>query len=135
MNSAYQRLAGLFRGLYFIAHNAHISAIGPISASDHALFRTIYEAADEMYDATLERSVGLGMPVDACEATKSAKAILDQMSSRPSKHLEDVKQSIRDCLAELQKVAPSATLGTNNLLAGFADTLEGFLYPITQRQG
>ena len=125
------KLASLFRTIQLYAHLAHHKTKGPTFFQDHEYFSGLYTFAEDSYDSLIERAIGLGNEVDVIKATEQSVKILKEIPQEDFfKHsLALIETALKQC----ESVAKNKTLGTNNLIAGLADTLEVHVYKLKQK--
>jgi DNA-binding ferritin-like protein len=127
------KLATLFGAAKLIAHRFHHTVTGPSFLPDHAYLGQLYDAYDEAYDATVERTIGNGEAIDIQAVNTSSAALSAGVSAGPdawAKTLLDFEALIR---AEVDTLFPTVDCGTGNLLAQFADDSQARSYKLRQR--
>lgn len=124
------KLASLFRTIQLYAHLAHNKTKGPTFFQDHGYFSDLYNFAEDCYDSLIERSIGLGNEVDIVKITEQSVKVLKEIPQDDFfKHsLALVETAVKQC----ESVAKNKSLGTNNLIAGLADSLEVHIYKLKQ---
>jgi len=138
--------AAYLRAGYVWFHAAHHLTRGLSFSGDHAiLYDKIYTTLLELFDAAIERGVGLSGPHVACPlqlmvaatqivncypspAEISSTAIAASGHSIVCDMIKFIEQ-MNQCLED----AGGLTLGLSDLLAADANTLEGFVYLLKQR--
>lgn len=129
-------LATTFRAAHLYAHRAHNITKGKTFFQDHAMFGDLYEAYAKAYDDLIERIIGLDdEKLDIAAINKKAAATLsatdgDKTPEEMVKRLLSTEEKIRSLCDEINK---KATLGTQNLVAQFADDSEKRTYKLKQR--
>lgn len=125
-------LASLLRYMQLYTHICHNSLGGETFLQDHEFFAELYAGYEADYDSVIERMIGLGEDLDLVKIHKDAISEL-----KTPKSLEEAYKEILSCEEELiaacQKLAKSASLGTENMLAGLADKSEARIYKLKQR--
>lgn len=126
-------LALQFRFLQLYAHNAHNLVSGEAFFADHEFLGGLYPAYEAAYDATVERMIGLRMPLNLARLQAQAGEMVGKATGNAwfgsLLHGESVIQDIVEkCFEE-----DDYTQGTLNLLAQFADDSEVRTYKIQQR--
>ena len=130
------KLITLFRQAYLLAHHAHHSASGPTFFADHEFLGTLYSTYEAAYDSLVERSIGLGSPVNEILVNKEAVAAYADCARECKTtdqwltELKTLESAIRKAVKSLM---PDATDGAQNLLQGLADDSEARTYKLTQR--
>lgn len=127
-------LAIVLRASQLYAHQAHHLTSGSTFFQDHKAFRKLYQAYENSYDSVIERIIGLTGECDIIAITKGACDIVGKSSFKDTRHAYMVLLTTEEnicsiCVTENKK----ATLGTQNLLQGIADSSEIRQYQIQQR--
>jgi hypothetical protein len=125
------KLATAFRALQFYAHQAHNMTSGATFFADHGYFAELYAFAEESYDSLIERAIGKGKKPSLKSIISDANKIVSILPEEDffSHSLDLVKEIIKEC----EEVAKGESLGTNNLIAGLADSLEVHVYKLQRR--
>lgn len=127
-----ENLIKLLKLAKFYAHDMHQLAKGQTFFQDHAFLGELYEAYDSEYDDCVERSIGLGiepnLPNIIIEAANTLKSL--PHNEHCFLVLNNLEKAIR---AEIAKISPSASLGSQNLYAQIADDSEVRSYKLQQR--
>ena len=130
------KLITTFRQAYLLAHHAHHSASGSTFLQDHEFLGSLYGAYEDAYDTLVERSIGLGSPVNEILVNKEAVAAYADCC-RDCKTTDDFLKEVLEMEKQIQKaVKPlitGASDGTANLLQGLADDSEARFYKLLQR--
>ena len=130
-------LAVLFRFLHLYTHIAHHQVKGALFFEDHEFLGDLYEKFLEFYDSTVERMIGAGLSPDLFEITNNANIYLSQYSSQEiaqnAEYFVNILSEIGKVQGTISAINDSQTLGTQNLIQGFADELEVLSYKIGQR--
>jgi DNA-binding ferritin-like protein len=135
------QIAVHYRALYLFAVQAHHLAAKVAFFPDHAFFAEVYGQAEDFYDQLIERHIGLNGEehVDLMLINQKATEILSQLKT---KGVSENKEFYMEILKQLQATLtmldqackdPSVSVGTQNLLAGQADSLEVLVYKISRR--
>lgn len=133
------------RGLSHVHQSAHWATKGPQSYADHQLFDRVYGDTFGEIDSVGERLVGLAGPlmVEPVRLAKQAALVVEELSVSVSGPFGSGLVEV-SLLAELRfllllqaltrslREAGVLTAGTDNLLAGIADTHEGHVYLLRQ---
>ena len=127
-------------------HSAHHITRGTGFAGDHVkIYKKIYKNYDDVYDLAAEKAVGLTHESVACPlVTLPAAAQIVLKYAQPCKisALQIAQQGLaieRNFIGFIEKArkglsdAGELTLGVDNMLAGFADQHESFVYFLQQR--
>lgn len=128
-------LAQLFRAAQLYAHYAHNTVSGPTFFSDHPFLGDLYEKYEGFYDDTIERMIGLGEDPGIAKITEKACSMAcGAMADKECKQFfERLLRTNKSIYAEIGRCMKDADNGTQNLLQGFQDSLEGDDYKIKQR--
>ena len=118
--------------MQFLAHNAHNQCKGATFFADHAHLGELYEAYESAYDSLAERTIGLGQDFDPVAIALKAAQFTDPFKDTDTafKMLVEAEDGLREFIVEANK---DASLGTQNLLAQFADDSEARTYKLNQR--
>lgn len=134
IHSPMDKLATIFRAAEQVAHAFHHTVSGPSFLADHAFLADIYNAYFEAFDDVIERAIGLGEPLDLAkvnaDATALASATVATDPATWAKTLLDWETMIQ---AEVAALMVDASVGSQNLLAQFADDSEARSYKLRQR--
>lgn len=128
-------LAITFRSAQLTAHAMHNLVKGCTFLANHEYLGELYGEYEDAYDATVERMIGLGDMPNIGEITKGACAkcctydVANMDAEQMFSTLLDIEMSIRQICASYNS---SASLGTQNLLAQFADDSEARTYKLKQ---
>ena len=132
-----QILAIHLRSMQLVAHNAHNLVQGPTFFADHKHLGSLYETYTEIYDAVVEKCIGLGLPIDLQEVTQAAamKASAVKLSdlSKPEKSFSLILSMEKDLSALVAYFNEDANYGTKNFLQGIADLSDDRCYKLQQR--
>lgn len=132
-----QQLAIMYKLKNLLAHNMHNLCARVAFLSDHDYLATVYEQADDHYDAIVERMIGLGLSIDLnsthAEAVQKLTAIPQgkDNSEMFSQLLQVNKQIIQ--IIEIECKSGKLSEGTKQLIGGQADFLESENYKLLQR--
>lgn len=133
-----EKLACLFRAANLYAHSAHNQIRGATFFSDHEFLEELYGDYTAAYDKTVEQMIGLQMSPNVVTITRCA---CDTMAALPdpAAFSSDVifatllKLEV-EIQAEIATLYESADIGTENILAQFAeDSQHRGNYKIGQR--
>lgn len=128
-------------------HSAHLLSKGSSFAGDHVnLYGKIYEEAFEQYDGVVERVLGLTNNEDcACPSgiAMGAIGLLQQYpspSNMPALNIastalqlnSDYCHFLNQTVSELRS-ANMVSVGTEDLIGGICNQLEGYTYMLQQR--
>lgn len=125
-----------FRAAQLYAHNAHNLATGCNFFSDHEFLGELYAAYESAYDSLIERMIGLGQDIKPCDIALKAADFADKITAKPGDNDHAFSQLMlleREIIAGCESMSKSASLGTQNLLAQFADDSEARQYKIGRR--
>jgi DNA-binding ferritin-like protein len=131
----------LLRSLQLYAHMAHNLCARVVFQQDHEFFASVYEAADNDFDAVMERCIGLYGEDSVPSLTEQLQMISAIIANMPTKGVKensvfymnilDIEQKI---VAKATEVIKSgATQGTTQLLGDICNRLEVEMYKIKQR--
>lgn len=132
-----QQLAIMYKLKNLLAHNMHNLCARVAFLSDHDYLASVYEQADDNYDAIVERMIGLGLPIDLnvvhSEAVQKLASVPQgkDNSEMFSQLLQLNKQIIQ--LIEIECKSGKLSEGTRQLIGGHADLLESENYKLLQR--
>jgi DNA-binding ferritin-like protein len=123
---------------YRLLQTLHWQARGESYYGDHLLYQRIYEAIPKEIDAVAERLVGLygEDPVDADHLESAVARRLRAWKMSGAAQVQRALSVERAILATVQRALETldgTDPGTENLLAGIADTHLGHLYLLQQR--
>jgi DNA-binding ferritin-like protein len=132
------KLAVIAQVLKQIAHIAHNNCSRTVFMQDHEFFGALYEQADDIYDSLIERHIGLtDQEVDLAPLLQQ---VVDKVKTIPTTNVKENKayyvellKIIHEFNAAASVIAKTASLGTNNLIAGHSDNLEVVVYKIKRR--
>jgi DNA-binding ferritin-like protein len=105
---------------------------------DHSFFGDLYGAAEGYYDDIIERIIGLNGD-QSINLQQIMMMVSDKIKDAPNAAQENaiyyqyVNGLLDYILSEIEKLAPSCSQGTMNLLAGQADAIEVLKYKISRR--
>lgn len=131
-----KNLAITLRAAQLFTHAAHNTISGCTFFSDHEFLGELYGTYEEVYDAVVERMIGLGQAIDLQEITRAscAKSLENDASKMDS---TDIFVFLLSVEADIRKWAESynadASFGSKNFLQGIADDSEMRSYKIGQR--
>lgn len=128
-------------------HSAHLLTKGASFSGDHVnLYGKIYQEAIDQYDSVIERVIGLTNNEDCACPSSIAMGSLGVLQKYPSPAnmpalniaAAALQLNLEYCnflsdLVHQLKQAESITLGTEDLIAGICNTLEGYTYLLQQR--
>jgi len=126
-------LAIAFRSAQLTAHAMHNLAKGCTFLPAHEYLGELYGKYEEAYDETVERMIGTGDMPNIAEITKAATSKCCQYDFNGMDNTDmfnallDVEMNIRQLCASYNG---QASLGTQNLLAQFADDSEARTYKL-----
>jgi DNA-binding ferritin-like protein len=130
-------LATILRAAQLYAHAAHNGAKGPTFFADHEFLGELYPAYEAAYDKVIERSIGLGEPVDLAaigrNAAIDAARYSDPMTFSTAQSLQVLMDYERKICAEVDRIFDETSTGTQNRIAQIADDSEDRQYQIGQR--
>lgn len=128
-------LAQLLRAAQLYTHFAHNTVSGPTFFSDHPFLGDLYGKYEGFYDDTIERMIGLGEDISIPKITeKACSSACSVMTDKDSKQIfERLLRINKQIYAEIGRCMKDADNGTQNLLQGFQDSLEGDDYKMKQR--
>lgn len=129
-------IATLLRALQFLAHRAHNVIKGPTFFEDHKFFGKLYPDYEAAYDDIIERIIGHGTETISISKINKTAAEMSSVSPDETKadaFLRIILKGEKDLCALIEKAAPKATQGTQNLLQGICDNSEKRQYQIKQR--
>ena len=125
--------------LNLYSHMAHNLIKGDSFFADHEMLGSIYEKADDHYDAVVERMIGLGQAPDIQAIVVQATiAFRDKPKQVDAKGwLKSVLQLIEEIMQPIMQLckASGTTEGTKQLVGGIADEWEVVKYKLKQRVG
>lgn len=127
-----QTIAIQLKAMQFVAHNAHQLAKGQTFLQDHEYLGELYPVYEAAYDAIIERSLGLGKPLDPAQITLKSAQYVDpnKDTNEAFKALLNAEEGLREFIKE---ESDGQSIGTQNLLAQLADDSEARTYKIQQR--
>lgn len=125
------KLASLFRTLQLYTHMAHNLTKGQTFLQDHGQFSDIYSFAESSYDGLIERAIGLGNEANIVELNEKAIRIMKEMPNED--YFRHTLNLIETIIKQCEVVAKGKSLGTNNMIAGLADSLESHVYKLKQK--
>jgi len=125
------KLATAFRALQMYSHHAHNMTRGESFHSDHVYFGDLYSFAESSYDSLIERYIGLGGSPSLAIIMRDTLKILSILPE--NNYYQNVLSLIHEVVKECEEVASKSSIGTNNLIAGIADSLEVHIYKIKRR--
>jgi DNA-binding ferritin-like protein len=136
-----EKLAVKFRAMQLIAHAGHNKVSGPTFFEDHEFLGGLYGTYEGIYDALVERLIGLGKSPDLGKVGDEANTYFQE----EIKDLCPGSSAFLTCLLECEKEANDLvekatsskeyTQATINLLAQIGDDSEVRQYKIQQRLG
>ena len=129
-------LATLYREAQLYTHAAHNLVSGPTFFQDHKFLGELYGTYEDGYDGLIERSIGLGEPLDPLEITDAAAAsAADKKLGDAKKMFSQILQFEQDLCDEINSYLSKGGVshGVSNLLEGLADESEARQYKIGQR--
>lgn len=128
-------LAIAFRSAQLTAHAMHNLVKGCTFLANHDYLGELYGKYEDGYDAVIERMIGLGDTPNISEITKAATSKCCQYdfagmdATDMFNALLDVEMNIRQVCASYGQ---NVSMGTQNLLAQFADDSEARTYKLKQ---
>ena len=129
-------LAVKFQLLNFFAHMAHNVSYGATFPQDHAFFADIYDKADDHYDSTVERMIGLGFNPNiqqiVAEASNRFKPMKAADNDEMFQQIVSQINAINIGLGAICK-AGDITEGTRQMFGSMADEWEVVKYKLKQR--
>lgn len=132
-----KELAILLKALNILGHICHFEASRIVFMQDHLFLAELYEAAEENYDAIVERCIGTGIKIDIQDINAAAAARVKGM-----KIGADNSAKLAQCLAMEQETttmidklvkAGGISYGTETLLGDIANESEVRQYKLKQR--
>lgn len=129
-------LAIQLRFKQLLAHNMHNLCSRVAFFSDHAMFGDIYSKAEADYDGIIERMIGLGQPCDLVSYQAQAAQKLQSIPQAKdnTEMFVQILSLNKQLIQALEVLCKSpVSCGTQNMLAGLADTLEMENYKLGQR--
>ena len=126
---------------YLIAHAAHHAVTGTAFFADHERLGKHYEAYETAYDTLIERAIGtVGLGITEAtlnlQAASKAKQLSDPVNlTNPADAFRLLLKLETELQSLLKTQNDTASLGTQNLLAQFADDSEARCYQLKQRLG
>lgn len=127
-------VAILLRYLQLYAHQAHNLISGPTFFQDHEFLGELYPAYEEDYDAVIERSIGLGKPINIQEVNQSAASSLPADKGMNPKICFSSILSVEENLCRfIEKIVKGYSEGTKQMLGNIADKSEVRQYKLKQR--
>lgn len=125
------KLATAFRALQMYSHQAHNLAKGDCFFADHEYFGELYSFAESSYDSLIERSIGKGKKPSLKSIVSDVNKIVSSLPE--DKFFEHCLILVKEIAKECEELAKGESLGTNNLIAGLADSLEVHVYKLQRR--
>lgn len=130
-------LAIWFKFLNFYAHNAHFKCGRNSFFSDHSYLGDLYAEYEESYDSVIERMIGLKLNPNNFEIVAAASDLFQQFKQenvvKNSTYFVNIYGFEKKLCAIIDEVNKTATLGSQNMIQGFADESESRQYKIGQR--
>lgn len=148
LGGALAELLAHMRALHLWMHGAHLASKGPSFAGDHAvILNRIYDEVQDQVDALSEKAIGLTDDEslgDAGRILGMAMPVLQHypaVSGMPQDQLMATALGVEmafialleETFHQLER-AGQLSLGLNNMLAGLADTHEGYAYFLKRRK-
>lgn len=138
---------GFVRAYHLWMHGAHNVAKGPSFGGDHELlYGKIYTEVEEQIDQVIEKGMcvyddeAIACPMRILESAQIAMEQWESPSDKDAGRIAELaliytKQLIKICegTSSTLKEMDQLSYGMDNLLAGLADTHEGYAYLLTQR--
>jgi DNA-binding ferritin-like protein len=129
-----EKIAFVLRYLQLYAHQAHNLVKGPTFFQDHEFLGELYPVYEDAYDSIIERSIGLGKPVNIQKVNlAAAKELPNDASVKMTQCFKDLLESEKYLCKLIEQNVQGASQGTMNLLADMADKSEVRQYKIQQR--
>lgn len=133
-----EKLACLFRAANLYAHSAHNQVRGATFFSDHEFLGELYGEYSDAYDKTIEQMIGLQMSPSVVNITKCACDTMTALPDPSAFSAETIFSTLLklelDIQREVANIYESADIGTQNILAQFAeDSQHRGNYKIGQR--
>lgn len=128
-------LAIAFRSAQLSAHAMHNYVKGCNFLANHDYLGGLYGKYEDAYDAVIERMIGLGDMPDISAITKASTSkccqydLANMEATDMFKLLLEIESNIRQLCASYSQ---GASLGSQNLLAQFADDSEARTYKLKQ---
>ena len=128
-----EKIAMVLRSLQLYAHQAHNLISGKEFFADHGFLGELYPAYEADYDDVIERSIGLGKPINIKKVNQAAAESLQDDSSVKENCFEEILQSEEYLCEVIQDSLEGLSEGTRQLLGGIADKSEMRQYKLKQR--
>jgi DNA-binding ferritin-like protein len=129
-----EEIATVLRYLQLYSHQAHNLVSGDTFFQDHGFLGELYPAYEDDYDDVIERSIGLGSPVDISKSNKVAAERLPEDSSLNTRScLEHILSAEVHLCETIEAECKSCSQGTMQLIGNIADKSEMRQYKIKQR--
>ena len=125
-----KEIAIQLRAMQLYAHAAHNDVHGVAFFGDHEFLGELYSEYETQYDATVERMIGRNMVIDHNEIERGANSIFLKTNGMAFSDLVMMETELRRLI---ESVYPTQTIGTQDLLATFADSSEQRTYKLGQR--
>lgn len=132
-----QKLAADLRFLQLYTHNAHNLIKGETFFVDHPELGNLYSLYEGIYDAIVERAIGIDEEIDLIKIQEIAVATLKQANT-PESFKECFKALLgyeKYICKKIQEIIPGYSEGTKQFLGGLADQSEMRQYKFKQRVG
>jgi len=132
-----EQIAIFFKFLNLYSHNSHFRVGRSSFFSDHEYLGELYDTYESAYDAVIERMIGLGQNPDNFAIVNAANAkfqqFKDEVVTKNATYFVNILSFEKQLVALLESVAPNVSLGTNNIIASWADESEQRQYKLGQR--
>ena len=127
-------LLSYMRALSQAYQHAHWESSGENFYEDHLLFQRLYESVNDELDKVAEKIIGIfgdGGSLDPLKDAEYTHEYLDQITS-----IEDFIKSEKQLLETIKGIMSldGVSDGVQNLLQGIADTHEGHIYLLNQKE-
>ncbi len=131
-----EQLAAHLRYMQLCAHNYHNLAKGSLFFADHKYLGSLYEEYEDAYDSVVERSLGLGLPIDLVAVQKLAAGRLEPYVQKENKEsFKMLLQAEQELCGVIEQAIKSGgmTEGTKQFLGNICDQSESRQYKLKQR--
>lgn len=128
------KIAFILRYLQLYAHQAHNLVKGQTFFQDHDFLGELYPVYEAEYDSVVERSIGLGKPVNIQKVNiLAAKELPLDSSLNNMKCFQSILESEKYLCSQIEQSIKGASQGTIQLLGDIADKSEMRQYKLQQR--
>jgi DNA-binding ferritin-like protein len=131
-----QELATYLRFLQFFAHTCHHLTHGEGFFADHAFLGDLYKEFEEIYDASVERCIGLGHTIDLRYVHTQAAALLNRENfqmQEPNVMFASLMRGEKTLCGYAAACMNGASEGTKQFLGNICDDSEQRQYKLKQR--